>query len=410
MSQRHRQPKPNNPSMKADKQSDQLEELFARGTVEEVLPSREELLQAMRAGRKLKIYIGFDPTSTSLHIGHAKNLIFLEELRQLGHEVIVLFGDFTAMIGDPDKSATRRQLTAEEVRNNVADWLRQVRPIVDFETKENPAKLMYNSAWLSKLTMAEVINLAANFTVQQFIERDLFEKRLQTGNPIHLHEFMYPLMQGYDSVAMDVDAELCGTDQIFNALAGRTLQKRFHNKDKFVIALNLLSNPKTGELMSKSNGTGVFINQGPNELFGSLMSLPDPMIEPLYLNCTRLPLAEKETLLAEGPRIAKAKIAADIVRRFHGEEAARAAEAAFEATFAKGGVPEDVLQVSLNGKTVAEVLIEAGVVPSKTEWRRLITSGAVRTEKDEKITEPTWQPTETVVLKVGKRRFVKINI
>ena len=229
---------------KPDKKT--IEELFARGTVVEAYPSKGELEAALMSGKRLKIYIGLDPTSTALHLGHAKNLMFLEELRKLGHEAVVLFGDFTAMIGDPDKTATRRQLTQEEVERNVVDWLRQVKPIIDFDDEENPAKLKYNSEWLSKLSFSEVISLASNFTVQQFIERDLFQKRLKEGNPIHLHEFMYPLMQGYDSVAMEVDAELCGTDQIFNALAGRTLLKRLKNKDKFVIALNLLANPKTG--------------------------------------------------------------------------------------------------------------------------------------------------------------------
>jgi len=387
-----------------------LEEVFARGTVVEVLPSREGLLDALTKGLRLKIYIGLDPTSTALHLGHAKNLIFLEELRQLGHEAIVLFGDFTAMIGDPDKNATRRQLTTKEVKKNVADWLRQIAPIVDFKAWQNPAKLMYNSKWLSRLSFADVVEIASNFTVQQFIERDLFEKRLKEGNPIHLHEFMYPLMQGYDSVAMDVNAELCGTDQIFNALAGRTLLKRLKNKEKFVIALNLLANPKTGELMSKSNGTGVFIDSSSTELFGAIMALPDPMIDPLYVNCTRLPMNEKDALMTRGPREAKAVVAYDIVKRFHGESKAKDAQESFEKTFSKGGVPEDISEVNINGGALVDALIKSGIVESKTEWTRLVRDGAVRTDKDEKITDKDWKPAATVVLKIGKRRFVKIVV
>ncbi len=386
-----------------------IKEIFERGTVVEAYPSRDELVKALEGGLKLRIYIGMDPTFTSLHLGHAKNLMFLEELRQLGHEVIVLFGDFTAMIGDPDKASTRKQLTPEDVKTNVADWMRQIKPIISFDAPENPAQLKFNSEWLAKLTFGDIVSLASNFTVQQFVERDLFEKRIKAGTPIHLHEFMYPLMQGYDSVAMDVNAELCGTDQIFNALAGRTLLKRIKNKDKFVIALNLLANPKTGELMSKSNGTGVFIGQGPNELFGAIMSLPDPMIEPLFMNCTRIPLEDKEALMAKGPREAKARIAFDIVKRFHGEDAARAAEEAFVATFAKGAVPEDIQTIALEGAPLADVLIKAGIVESKTEWRRLILDGAVRTEADEKISDPKFEPSGDVVLKIGKRRFVKIK-
>jgi len=367
-------------------------------------------MDKLMSGDRIRIYYGLDPTHTAIHLGHAKNFIFLEELRQLGHEVIVLFGDFTARIGDPDKSAVRTQLTVDEVKKNVADWIRQIKPLINFEDAENPATIKYNADWLSKLTFADIIGISSNFTVQQMIERDLFAKRIKAGTPIHLHEFMYPLMQGYDSVAMDVDAELCGTDQIFNALAGRTLMKRLKNKDKFVIALNLIANPVTGELMSKSNGTGVFIDQTPDKLFGAIMALPDAMIEPLFMNCTRIPLSEKEAVLAKGPRDAKARIAADIVKRLHGEEAARVAEEAFINTFSKKGVPDDVEEVRFaKDSSLAEVLIKAGVVESKTEWRRLVLDGAVKND-DTKITDPNFVPTGTMVLKVGKRRFVKVIV
>jgi tyrosyl-tRNA synthetase len=396
-----------------------IEEIFVRGTVAEAFPSKEELMKKLTSGDRIRIYIGFDPTFTSLHLGHAKNLIFLEELRQLGHEVIVLFGDFTARIGDPsDKKAARKQLTEADVKKNVAGWLEQVKPLIDFNDKENPALLKYNSEWLSKLSFADILDLASNFTVQQMIERDMYQKRLKEGAPIHLHEFMYPLMQGYDSVAMDVDAELCGTDQIFNALAGRTLLRKLKNKEKFVIALNLISNPATGQLMSKSNGTGVFIDQSANDLFGAIMALPDPMLEPLFVNCTRIPLGEKAGIMAKGPRDAKAIIAGDIVKRFHGEKAAKEAEEAFEKTFAKGGVPDDVLEVKFSkGDSLAELLIKAGVVESKADWRRLIDGGAVHAvvgvsddAKDEKIVDPNFIPKKTTVLKIGKRRFVKVIV
>ena len=273
--------------MKVITDTKRIEEIFLRGTVVDILPTKAELMKRLMSGERLRMYIGFDPTSTALHLGHAKNIMFAEELRQLGHEVIVLFGDFTAQIGDPsDKAATRKQLTPEDVKKNVAGWMTQVKPLLNFSDTENPPLIKYNSEWLSKLSFAEVVNLAAHFTVQQMLERDMFAKRLKENIPIHLHEFMYPLMQGYDSVAMDVDVEICGTDQTFNALAGRTLIKRLKNKDKFVIALNLVANPKTGELMSKSNGTGVFIDQSSNSLFGAIMSLPDPMIEPSVIRAS----------------------------------------------------------------------------------------------------------------------------
>ena len=386
-----------------------IEEIFARGTVVEAYPSKEELMKKLLSGERIKIYYGSDPTFTAIHLGHAKNLMFLEELRQLGHEVVVLFGDFTAMIGDPDKNSTRKALTAAEVKQNMSTWIEQIKPLIDFDDKTNPATIVHNSEWLSKLSFTDVVNLASNFTVQQMLERDMFQKRLKENNPIHVHEFMYPLMQGYDSVAMDVDAELCGTDQIFNALAGRTLMKRMKNKDKFVVALNLIANPKTGELMSKSNGTGVFIDQPPSKLFGAIMSLPDPMIEPLFLNCTRIPLAEKDAIMAAGPRSAKARVASDIVKRLHGEAAAKAAEQDFDNTFSKGGIPEDVPEVHFSQvEPLSEALVKAGVVPSKAEWRRLVDGGGIKTEDDTKITDPNFMPKETMILKIGKRRFVRV--
>lgn len=398
--------------MKIITDKSRIEEIFERGAVVEILPTKEEFINRLQSGERLKMYIGFDPTFTSLHLGHAKNIMFMEELRQLGHEIIILFGDFTAQIGDPsDKGATRKQLTKEEVRNNVSGWINQVKPLISFDDQDNPAKVLYNSEWLSKLTFADVVDLASNFTVQQMLEREMFAKRLKDNSPIHVHEFMYPLMQGYDSVAMNVDVEVCGTDQTFNALAGRTLLKRLKNKDKFVVALNLIANPKTGELMAKSNGTGVFIDQSPNNLFGAIMALPDPMIEPLFLYCTRISLSKKEEIMAKGPRDAKAFVASDIVKRFHGEEKAKIAEQTFNETFSKGGLPENIQEISFKkGDSLPELLIKAGIIPSKTEWRRLIDDGAVRLEDDSKITDPNFVPTTAVILKIGKRRFARVMI
>ncbi len=398
--------------MKIITDKSRIEEIFERGAVVEILPTKEEFIKKLQSGEKLKMYIGFDPTFSALHLGHAKNIMFMEELRQLGHEIIILFGDFTAQIGDPsDKGATRKQLTREEVRNNVSGWINQVKPLISFDDQDNPAKILYNSEWLSKLSFADVVDLASNFTVQQMLEREMFAKRLKDNSPIHVHEFMYPLMQGYDSVAMNVDVEVCGTDQTFNALAGRTLLKRLKNKDKFVVALNLIANPKTGELMSKSNGTGVFIDQAPNDLFGAIMALPDPMIEPLFLHCTRIALSKKEEIMSNGPRDAKAFVASDIVKRFHGEEKAKIAEQTFNETFSKGGLPKDIQEISFKkGDSLPELLIKAGIIPSKTEWRRLIDDGAVRLEDDSKITDPNFAPTTSVILKIGKRRFVRMMI
>ena len=245
--------------MKIITDKEKIKEILGRGVVVDVLPSREEFEKKLLSGEQLKIYIGADPTSNSLHLSHAKNYMLLEELRQLGHQVTILFGDFTAQIGDPTgKNTARPMLSEADIKKNVKGWLSQIQPLMDFKAKVNPPKIAYNSKWLSKLTLKDVIKLAANFTVQQMIERDMFEKRWNGNVPIYVHEFIYPLMQGYDSVALNTDVEMCGTDQTFNALAGRTLLKRIKDKDKFVLIVNLMANPKTGQLMSKSLGTGDF--------------------------------------------------------------------------------------------------------------------------------------------------------
>jgi len=221
-----------------------IDEVLDRGILKDFLPTKKEFKERLMSGEQMKFYMGFDATAKALHLGHAQNLMVLEDFRKLGHEVIFLIGDFTAMIGDPgDKSAARVKQTREEVEENFRSWIEQVKNIVDFNDKENPFLVKYNSEWLSKLSFAEVLDLASNFTVQQMLERDMFEKRMEKGTPIYVHEFMYPLMQGYDSVAMDVDIEIGGNDQMFNMLAGRTLMKDIKRKEKYVLTCKLLTDP-----------------------------------------------------------------------------------------------------------------------------------------------------------------------
>lgn len=388
-----------------------IDELLTR-SVKDILPSREELKARLLSGERLRIYIGTDATGTSLHLGHATNYLILEEFRKLGHEVIFLIGDFTSRIGDPsDKLAARVQLSRDEVVANVKTWIDQIKPIVDVDNAENPVRVLYNHDWLSALTFEDVIGLASHFTVQQMLERDMFEKRMAEGKPIHLHEFFYPLMQGYDSVAMDVDIEMCGNDQTFNALAGRTLLKKLKNKEKFVFITTLLENPKTGEkMMSKSLGTGVYLDAAPDEMFGGVMAQPDENMRQLFVDATRVPLAEiDEILAAENPRDAKVRLASEIVAMYHGADAAAKAKENFENTFAKGGIPDEIDEVSLAGTTLADALVAAGIVKSKTDWRRLVDEGAVKTEADEKIADKDFRPASPVILKIGKRRFVRVT-
>jgi tyrosyl-tRNA synthetase len=389
-----------------------IDEIFERGVVSQILPSKDEFLKLLFSGKRLRIYMGADPTSDSLHLGHAGNYMLLEDLRQLGHEIILLVGDFTAQIGDPTgKSEARNQLTEKEVKKNVKSWSAQLKSLLDFKDRKNPPKIVYNSKWLSKLSFKDIISIATNFTVQQMIERDMFDKRWKSEAPIYLHEFFYPLMQGYDSVVLDVDAELCGTDQIFNALAGRTLLKRIKNKDKFVIATNLLGNPKTGELMSKSKGTGVFLSLPPSEMFGAIMSQPDEMTESLFINCTRIPLGEKEKIIALGPRDAKARVAFEIVKKIYGEKKAKEATEQFDKVFKNKETPENIIEISIKaGERVCDKLVQVKIIFSNSEWHRLIQEGAVRDEGGEKISDPNFFPDKTMILKIGKRRFVKFLV
>ncbi len=387
-----------------------IEELLDRGIITTILPSRDEFKVRLMTGEPIRIYIGADPTSTALHLSHAKNYLLLEEFRKLGHEVIILIGDFTARIGDPsDRDSARIQLTEIQIQENVKTWLDQLRPLIDFETKDNPARLLYNNEWLGKLTWSQGLELASNFTVQQMLERDMFEKRMKEDKPIHLHEFMYPVMQGYDSVAMDVDAELCGTDQTFNALAGRTLLKRIKNKDKFVVVVNLLENPITKELMSKSKGTGVFLNAGPVEMFGAIMAQPDEMIEPFFINLTRVPLVEIKNILKQGKnKESKQQVAQKIVELFYGDIQADKAKQEFESVFFGGALPSDIPEhnVGPDGANIIDLLVDSGLASSRAEAKRLIDQDGVH--KDD-TTIITWG--EIVksgsVIKVGARRFVK---
>ena len=392
-----------------------IDEILERGTIVDILPTKKDFRDKLLSGQIMKFYIGFDATAPTLHLSHAKNILLMEKLRKLGHEVIILFGDFTARIGDPSgASSTRKQLTREEVIVNVNKWKKLISPLMDFKSKDNPPKIMYNHDWLSKLSFEDILSLASNLTVQQILERDMFQERLAANKPIFLQEFLYPLMQGYDSVVMEVDAEVCGTDQIFNALVGRDLLRKLKNKNKYIVAVTLMENPKTGELMSKSNGTGVFLDAEPNDIYGQIMAQPDEMIELLFINCTLLSLEEiKKVMIENNPRNSKAKLAHNVTKMLHGEKAADNAQEYFEKTIVKKEVPEKIAKTLVIDKnwSVVELLHFVKIVSSKTEARRLIEQGGVRIEGaiigDR---DATIRPTNDMVIKVGKRKFVKVQL
>lgn len=382
-----------------------MEELLTRG-IERIYPSKEELEKALAAGRQLKIYFGIDPTGPSLHIGHAANLLKLKEFQDQGHEVTIVIGDFTAMIGDPtDKTAARVKLSAEQVKENLKNYQAQINKILD------PEKTIFkfNSQWLSQLGFADVLELASEFTVGQMVERDMFQERIKNEQPIYLHEFLYPLMQGYDSVVLEVDAEIGGNDQTFNMLAGRTMLKK-RGKEKFVIAGKLLVDP-TGKKMGKTEGNMVSLADSPAEMYGKVMSWPDSLMPLAVEICTRLSKTDMSELISSDPKSAKMKLAHEIVRLYHGESAADDAQAGFVNTFQKKEIPDEMEEVSTAaGVLLVDVLIDAGLLKSKSEFRRLLDEGAIHDLDGETIADPQFEVQKSIRLKIGKKRFIKITV
>lgn len=395
-----------------------IEEVLAR-SIAGILPSKEDFKKTLASGRRLSFYVGIDPTADYVHLGHSTNYLLLERLHAMGHRIIVLVGDFTAMIGDPsDKTSMRVQLTADEVEENLRSFKHQIGKILNFEDKENPIEFKFNSEWLSKLTFADTVELASNFTVQQMVERDAFKKRLAAEKPLFVHEFFYPLMQGYDSVALEVDVEIGGTDQTFNMLAGRTLLKRFKNKEKFVITTTLLENPETGEkLMSKSLGTGVGLNESAKSMFIKTMQLADAGILQVFTDCTRLSLEEIDTYrrrlrAGENPRDVKLALATEIVRMYHGEEAAQKAQQDWISEVSQKSVADDIKILTVaNPVNLIDVIADAGIVDSRGKARRLVVQGAVRIN-DTRVEPETEEivVTSDSVLRVGKKHSFKLKI
>lgn len=388
------------------------DELLTRG-VSEVIP-RPELQKKLESGEPMKIYLGVDPTGPSIHIGHALILRKMREFQKLGHKIILLIGDFTARIGDPtDKDAARTVLTHEEVLENANSYQEQAAKILDFDSSENPAVLDYNSKWLDELRFQDVLELSSEFTVQQMLERDMFENRMKEGKPIHVHEFMYPIMQGYDSVALDVDMEMGGTDQLFNMLAGRTLLKKRSGKEKVVMTFELLEGTD-GRKMSKSYNNIIGVTDEPAQMFGKIMSLKDELIPRYFELATDVPMtavAEAAKRVNTDPRDVKVELAREIVSMYHNADAAAEAEEAFFAQFADKQTPTDIPEYRLTAADtdMVELLINAGLAESKSKARRLMEQGGVRLNET-KITDHTL-PVEFSngdVVQVGKRRFIKI--
>ena len=390
-----------------------IQELLDRG-VENIYPKKEFLEARLKEGEQLTLYTGYDPTAPTLHIGHAITMMKLRQFQDLGHKVIMLIGDFTGMIGDPtDKSSARVQLTHEQVLENCKNYQKQASTILNFEG-ENPLELKYNGQWLSKMNFADILNLTSHFTVDRLMERDMFAKRKEENKPIFLHEFMYPVMQAYDSVAMDVDGEVGGNDQTYNMLAGRDLMKDLKNKEKFVLTTKLLVD-SSGKKMGKSEGNMIALDDSPEDMFGKVMSWTDSMILKGFELCTKLPMDEVvqiETDMKNGinPRDIKLRLAGEIVKTFLGANSAQKAQEYFVTTFSKKEQPDEMPEITPTVYDVASVLVESKVCKSKSEARQVIDQGGV------KINEVKVEPNDYThvvnsgdVIQKGARWFVKVK-
>ena len=373
---------------------------------------RERLLEAEKEGRPLKVYCGFDPRTSDLHLGHTVPMRKLRQFQELGHEVTFVVGNYTSLIGDPsDKDKLRPQLTEAEVDHNAQTYAEQAFKILD----PDKTKIVYNADWLSKLSFLELIELASNFTIQQFMTRENFRNRWDKGDPVYLHETFYAIMQGYDAYALRTDVQVGGTDQLFNIVtAARKLMTSKDVKPNIGIIMGILPGTDGEVKMSKSLGNHIALLLEPADMYGKLMSIPDKAMPDFFRLVSRLTPAEIKEIedgLAAGklhPRDVKMRLAREIVSIYHNPEAAQEAEEAFKRVFQQGDVPDDMPEYTLlDGQSVLDVLAESKIVPSRGEGRRMVQQGGVSLD-GEKLTDPHAAFPGSGVLRVGKRKFVRV--
>lgn len=382
-------------------------ELIKRGTAEII--SEEDLIAKLKQNRPLNVKAGFDPTAPDLHLGHTVVLQKMKHFQELGHNVTFLIGDFTGMIGDPTgKSETRKPLTKEQVLANAETYKEQVFKILDPEK----TKICFNSAWLEPLTMKETLSLMAKFTVARIIERDDFQKRYKAGEPIGMHEFMYPIMQGFDSVNMNTDIELGGTDQKFNLLVGRDLLRQYGKEAQVAITMPIIEGLDGVQKMSKSLGNYVGISESPKDMFGKLMSITDELMFRYYTLLSDMSLKDIEKMKQDietgdfHPMTAKKNLAKEIVSRYHGTKAGIEAEEEFVRVFSNKNIPTDIQEYKIQG-CFLDIILVLNFASSKSEARRLAEQGGVHFE-NEKVYDLTLTPEHEGILKVGKRKFAKL--
>lgn len=390
------------------------DEVLSRA-VDGVLPLRSTLLERMNRG-PMTLYLGIDPTSPNLHIGHSVPLRKLEQFRSLGHKVILLFGTFTGMIGDPtDKSAARIRLTREQIAHNVASYAEQATKVLDIKNPKNPAEILFNDSWLGKMTFEDVVDLASNFSVDQLLERSMFKDRARDKKPVWTHELLYPLMQGYDSVAMKVDLEVGGSDQVFNMLVGRDLVKRYLNKEKWVMTTKLIEDP-SGKKMGKTTGNIVGLGELPEIMYEGIMTWPDSAIPVGFELITSVPMelvrmiSEASELKGVNPMILKMALAHRVVQELDGKDAASFAEQEFDRVMRKGELPKRMTTGTVEKNTTfVKALIDCGLCTDEKDALAKISGGAVywndtQVKKDGKI------GTSKGILKLGRRTIKNLRL
>lgn len=405
-----------NPLNGGEKVLDKVEELLTRG-IDRIYPSREELEEILRSGKKLKVYEGFDPTSPQFHIGHLVGLRKLRQWQDLGHKVIFLIGDFTATIGDPSgKYSARKVLTREEVLENAKTYKEQASKILRFDG-HNAAKILHNNDWLEKLSPLEFIRLSHYLSVNQVIERDMFQKRIKQNQDIFMNEFLYPVIQAYDSVAMNVDVEVGGSDQMFNMMMGRKLMRNMLKKEKFVMTTPLLTDSQ-GVKIGKTEGNAIALTDKPKDLYAKIMALPDAIIVKGFEYLTDIPMkknAEIKKALegGENPVKYKKQLAFEIVKQLNNEEDAKKAKENFEKTIQRQEAPVDIPIYQYIGSEpmgIIDLLVKSKLANSRAEAKRVIEQGGTALN-DRIITNPSEiiNPKDEDILRVGKRKFVKIK-
>ena len=396
---------------------DQIDQVLTRG-VEKIFPSKTALEKVLRSGRKIRLYQGFDPTGDKLHIGHLVGLMKLRQFQDLGHEVIFLIGDGTGMAGDPSGRVKQREgfLTRNTLRENAKDYILQADRIVRF-SGINAAKILYNGDWLTKLTFTELLELFGRFSIQQLIERDIFQKRIKENKPVNLRESIYPILQGYDSVAMDVDLEIGGTDQTFNMLTGRQLVREILHKEKYILTLPLLADRK-GTKIGKTEGNIIALKDKPENLYGQIMNLPDDVIIKCFILITYLPLdeisiIEKELNQGKNPMLLKKRLAYELTRILNNEEAASNAQKVFVSLFQKKSYSVTVPEVKISKEKILiiDLLTKLDLAGSKSQAKILVKSGAVDLNGNT-VSDPFFSvnPVNDMIIKVGKHKFVKLKV